>query len=323
MKKISILSAGVFITFIMLFFASCQKDSSLVSRQLSLSNAGKGSANSTSAFGDYNIVTSVSTDGKVWTYTITRARANAKNLSHLIINLQNCTDPNLLSATFANITSATLNGAPANLSPSEGQGTGCDPQATTLNFVKINFTAATSWVLVITYERGYETFATATAWVKAGTSCNMGTIAAPGCPKQDYCSFSQGYFFAPGSVNNGALTLWNVSGLTIGGINYTHAQGRNFWDIDRGRGGNQGMNAFFALGAARLSGVGAQVAADAAIIDAYFTGLNVSSTITLITRNGQTYYYFNLPATNNLVLLSNVVAAGSRINDFIDANHCL
>lgn len=299
---------------------SCTKESSIGNNETTTTGAvsAKPSPKSSSSFGDYSIALSVSSDGKVWTYTITRAKANAKNLSHLIFDLNNCGDQ---SATFANIVSATLNGQPANLSPTEGSGTGCNPQATTTNFVKINFTAASSWVLVLTFDRGYETFATANAWVKAGTSCNIGTLPAPGCPKADYCSFSQGYFFAAGSYNNGASTLW-ANGLTIGGVAYTQANGTSFWSIDRGKGGDQTMNAFFQLGAVRLSGVESEVAADAAIVDAYFSGLKVSSYITTGSDNSGTYQYFSLPASNNNVTKAQAIAAGSNIGTYIDANHC-
>lgn len=300
---------------------SCTKESSITNNEATTGNAAvstKGSPKSGSSFGDYSIALSVSSDGKVWTYTITRAKSSAKNLSHLIFDLNNCGDK---SATFANIVSATLNGQPANLSPTEGSGTGCDPQSTTTNFVKINFTAASSWVLVLTFDRGYETFATANAWVKAGTSCNIGVLPAPGCPKEDYCSFSQGFFFAAGSYNNGASALW-ANGLTIGGVTYTQADGTNFWAIDRGRAGDQTMNAFFQLGAVRLSGVESEVAADAAIIDAYFNGLDVNTIIKTGTSGPNTYQYFEFPAISNDVTKAQVIAAGSAIGAYIDANHC-
>ncbi|MBB1284608.1 hypothetical protein HRH25_09510 [Flavisolibacter sp. BT320] len=296
-------------------FFACQKD---LNSPLVSSNAKKGSPNSTSNFADYNIVTTVSPDGKTWTYTITRAKANAKNLSHLIIDLNNCGDK---SATFADIVSATVNGAPADLSPSEGSGTGCYPQATTTNFIKINFDAATQWVLVITFDRGYEIFETATGWVKAGTSCNTGTIKAPGCPLTDYCSFSQGFFFANGATQNGAAEFW-ADGLTVGGITYTQAHGMNFWDIDKGRGGDQTMNAFFQLGAVRLSEAEAAVADDAALIEMYFTGLNLSSLIKEGMQGNSTFLYFDLPATSNGVTKAQAQAAGSNIGAFINANHC-
>ena len=331
MKKFSAIQlASAFIAAVFILL-SCTKEGRITNNETTTATAAvstKGSPKSTSNFGDYAIALSVSSDGKVWTYTITRAKSSAKNLSHLIFDLNNCGDQ---SATFANIVSATLNGQPANLSPTEGSGTGCDPQSTTTNFVKINFTAATSWVLVLTFDRGYETFATANAWVKAGTSCNIGTLPAPGCPKEDYCSFSQGFFFAPGSSNNGASALW-ANGLTIGGVTYTQADGTNFWNLDKGNGGDQTMNAFFQLGAVRLSGVEDQVTATLSIegvdvnvvdvIDTYFSGLNVTSTITTGYKGPNSYQYLALPATSNGITKAQAVAAGSAIGAYIDANHC-
>lgn len=314
MKKIILLVAiVVFSTF------GCSDETAIVNSDASMSSAStaKPSA-STSQWGDYNISVTVSADGTIWTYTITRLKANAKNLSHFIIDLNNCGDK---SATFGDIIWATVNGSPANLTPTEGSGTTCNPQATTTNFVKFdNLQAATSWVLVLKFDRGYSIADSAAAWIKAGTSCNQGTVSGPGCPTEEYCSFSQGFFFANGAVNNGASQFW-VNGLTIGGVTYTQAQGNNAWFIDRGKGGDQTMNGFFQLGAARLSGVESEVAADAAIIEAYFTGLNVFTT--LVTSSGNNpYTYFNLPAISNGITKSQVIAAGGRIGTFIDANHC-
>ena len=312
-------------------FVGCEKESSSLTDDAA-SATGKQSArkpnnNSTSSFGDYNIVTTVSADGETWTYTITKAKPNAKNLSHLIIDLNNCLTDQTQSATFANIVWATVNGAPANLVPTEGSGTGCDPQSTTTNFIKINFSSASSWVLVIKFDRGYYVVDNATGWLKAGTSCNTGTIKAPGCPITNYCSFSQGFYFAPGSHQNNADAVWAAAGgLTIGGINYTHADGRNFWDIDKGKAGDQAMNAFFQLGAVRLSGssVESQVQAHADIIDAYFAGINLNNAIATATApNGSTYQYFVLPAANaNGTTKAAAIAAGAAIGSFIDANHC-
>lgn len=138
------------------------------------------SANSVSNSGDYNVAVAVSRDGTEWTYTITRAVSKAKTLSHFIIDLNNC---GRQSATFADIISATVNGSPANLSPTEGSRTGCNPQEITTNFVKFDVEEATSWVIILKYTRGYEIFTTGASWLKAGTSCNQAVISAPGCPK--------------------------------------------------------------------------------------------------------------------------------------------
>ena len=316
MKKI------ILILFVTLFTLSCSNEQVKVDSQAIITTNSTAltakAAASTSNWGDYNIAVSVSADGSVWTYNITRAKANAKNLSHFIIDLKNC---GINSATFGDIIWATVNGNPADLSPTEGSGTTCNPQATTDNFVKFANvpTSTTGWTLVLKFDRGYEIFATGAAWLKAGTSCNQGVIAAPGCPKEERCSFSQGYFFANGADNNGASDLW-INGLIIGGINYTQTQGNLAWSIDRGRGGDQTMNGFFQLGAVRLSGAESEVAADAAIIDAYFNGINIFATI--VTVNTPTYQYFNLPASSGGYTKAQVVAAGAKIGEYIDANHC-
>ena len=81
------------------------------------------------------------------------------------------------------------------------------------------------------------------------------------------------------------------------------------------------MNGFFQLGAVRLSGVEAEVAADALIIDTYFTGLDIFSKL-VTTTGSNPYSYFNLPATSNGVTKAQVSAAGGRIGSYVDANHC-
>ncbi|MEN9907047.1 MAG: hypothetical protein RLZZ540_188 [Bacteroidota bacterium] len=273
--------------------------------------ATKGSLASTSNFSDYGISVSVSPDGSLWTYTITKSKTSAKTLSHFIISLDNCGEN---SATFSDVISATINGVSTDISNIEGSGTGCNPQETTTNFIKFpSFSAANSWTIVIQFDRGYETFNTSAAWIKAGSSCNQGTVAAPGCPKEDRCSFSQGYFFSNGTNNNGASVLW-VNGLTIGGVSYTKTEGMNLWDLNNGKGKDTTLNAFFQLGAVRLSGAESEVTTYATIIDAYFNGINAINSFI----NGR----FVLPDTAGGYTKDQVKAAGSAIGSFIDANHC-
>lgn len=279
--------------------------------------------NSTSAVGDYNVSCVVTENGSLWTYTITKSNAKAKNLSHFIIDLNNCGSE---SATFANIQWATTNGSPADLSPTEGSGTGCSPQSSTTNFIKINVPAATTLVIVIKFERGYEKFINATAWFKAGTSCNVGLVDAPGCPIEDYCTYSQGYFFGNGANNNGASAFW-TNGLVVGGYTYNQVNGDYIWNIDKGPGGDSTLNAFFQLGAVRLSGVENYVdggAAAAAIIDAYFTGITGGILATeTIGNNGQnSYQYFNLPSSSGGYTKAQVVAAGQVFAAYVETNHC-
>ncbi|MFZ9982845.1 MAG: hypothetical protein ACO3FI_12525 [Cyclobacteriaceae bacterium] len=345
----------LFVLASMTLWMACTEDSGMLNPSDEASSA---SSNSTSRWGDYNYNVEVSDDGTKWTYTISKVSSKSKNLSHFIIDLQNCGDQ---SATFANLISATVNGQAADIRPNEGQGTGCDPYAATTNFVKINFPiAASTYVIVITFDSGYDVFAGARAWQKAGTSCNIGTVGAPGCPKGSKCSFSQGFFFANGSWRNDADVIWeDNNGLTIGGYNYSHDNGTTLWETDKGKGGDQTLNAFFQLGAVRLSGTEASVSVeDVALIDKYFelVGRSIVTNcgsfdcsvndpvcyglVTLQPCNknrqptGNPYTYVNLPAsvsytvtveditTTVTITKAEVQAAGSRIGAFIDANHC-
>jgi hypothetical protein len=277
--------------------------------------ASKGSVKSGSSLGDYTLGLVVTENGSLWTYTITKASSASKNLSHFIINLGNCGDQ---SATFSDIDYATVNGVAASFVNTEGSGTTCDPQSATNNFVKIAgpFTSATSWVIVIKFDRGYEQFLTQ-GWIKAGTTCSPGTIIGPGCPITEYCSLSQGYYFANGSFTNGADEIWTAAGgLTIGSQNYTHTEASALWLVNTGKGGIDEMRAFFQLGALRLSDVApAELASDMAIIESYFAALPkvVAGTCT----SGKLSY-----PCFNLLPNADVKAAAGRIGTWISEHHC-
>ena len=270
-----------------------------------LEKPGKG-GNSGSAYTDYNVVVTQNADGSEWTYTITKSKANSKNLSHFIVNLGNCGEE---SATYSDVIWATVNGNPANMAPTEGSGTTCNPQASTTNFIKFNVDSGTSWVIVIKFDRGYYV-AQSTSWIKAGTSCNTGTVDAPGCPREEYCSFSQGFYFAGG--NNDSYLAF-VNGLTIGDVTYTREQALAEWDANTGQGADAAMRGFFQLGALLLSELdieGAGLSAEAALIETYFTNLNVVTAVS------------PLPNVNNDITKDQVSAAAGTIGDWIDANHC-
>jgi len=308
----------VFFTIVLVaFWTACADDSqNLIGPDADA--ASKGSIKSTSTLGDYNYNLSVSSDGKVWTYTISKAKSTAKTLSHFIINLQNCGEN---SASFSDIDYATVNGLPASFVNTEGSGTACNPQLVTQNFVKFgNFSAASSWVIVIYFERGYGVV-DSNIWVKAGTSCNttVATGIAPGCPISDYCALSQGYFFSKGSENNGSDLLWNIQpGVTVGGQTYTHEEGRIFWDANK-RGQSSIIRAFFQISALKLSGAlpsDPSILADMATIDAWYA-LQPRIEVTF----GGTCSFpdgcFNIGVAS-----PEAAAAAGRIGAFIANNHC-
>jgi len=297
----------------------------------------KANINSTSSFNDYNIAVTVSTDGTEWTYSITKKAVailsgkTPKDLSHFIINLQNCVTDPTLSATFSDILYAKVNGQPANFANSEGSGTGCNPQEVTTNFVKIDdIASASSWVIVIKFDRGYQKVTTK-GWIKAGSSCNIGDITGPGCPITDQCSYGQGRFFANGYDNNGSIAQWpldanNNPSLTIGGKNYSPSETHALWAANTGLGLSEVMKAFFELGALKLSDVApAELAAAMSTIESYFSGIPKVTVSTCTKQNGPntvTYNCITLPDTSNGVSATSVRAAADTIGEWITANEC-
>lgn len=119
------------------------------------------------------------TDGITWTYVITKTGKN--RLSHFILNLSNCDFSNLLSPSL--IKEATVNGLPADLSTSEGNGTGCDVESVTSNFIKFdNLADVDVHTIVFVLERPFHNYQFTTAWLKAGNSCFTQEVHGPCCP---------------------------------------------------------------------------------------------------------------------------------------------
>lgn len=328
---------SIFLTMAMVvFWTACSDDTSnLRGPGVNDASAGiKANINSTSSFNDYTIVVTSSTDGTEWTYTISKKAVaittgkTPKDLSHFIINLQNCGDE---SATFSDILYATVNGQPANFVNSEGSGTGCNPQDITTNFVKIDdMPSASSWVIVIKFDRGYQKVTTK-GWIKAGSSCNIGDIQGPGCPITDQCSYGQGRFFANGFDTNGSVAQWPLDGnnnpiLTIGGKNYSPTETHALWAVNTGQGMSEVMKAFFQLGALILSDVApAELADEMTTIENYFSGIPKVTVSTCTKQNGPntvTYNCIILPDTSNGVSAATVRAAAGVIGEWISANEC-
>jgi hypothetical protein len=320
-----------FISTILIFglitiWASCTDDSdNLNTANDAAADKAKANINSTSSYSDYDITVDVSSDGSEWTYTIAKKLLASgkwsKDISHLIINLENCDEE---SATFSDILWATINGQPADFGTSEGSGTGCNPQEITTNFVKFDgFASASSWTIVIKYDRGYEKVIT-NAWIKAGSSCNMGDIYGPGCPITDQCSFGQGRFFAEGYDNNGSIDQWPLKNgnptLTIGGKDYSPAETHALWEANTGQGLSQEMSAFFQLAALLLSEVApAELLDEMTLIENYFLGLPKVIVSECTKQNGPNTVTFDCI---NLPINEDVKDAAGVIGTWIGDNKC-
>jgi hypothetical protein len=117
------------------------------------------------------------TDGITWTYVITKTGKNA--LSHFIINLSNCDFSNLLSPEL--IESATVNGQPADLDTSAGNGTGCE--VTSTNIIKFdNLPEADVHTIVFVLKQQFHNYQSTEVWLKAGNSCLEYQVPGACCP---------------------------------------------------------------------------------------------------------------------------------------------
>lgn len=316
---------GILIFGLITFWASCTDDSENLKNAAAAADKAKANINSTSSYGDYNINVEVSSDGSEWTYTIAKKLLSSgkwsKDISHLIINLENCDEE---PATFSDILWATVNGQPADFGTTEGSGTGCNPQDKTINFVKLDgFPSTSTWTIVIKFDRGYQKVKT-NAWIKAGSSCNMGEIDGPGCPITDQCSYGQGRFFAEGYDNNNSIDQWPLKDgnptLTIGGKDYSPEETHALWEANTGQGLSPEMKAFFQLGALLISEVApAELVDEMTLIENYFFNLDKVVVSECTKQNGP-----NTVKYDCIILPSNedVQDAAGVIGAWIDANKC-
>lgn len=121
----------------------------------------------------------VTTDGTTWTYVITKTGKNA--LSHFILNLNNCDWSNLLTPSM--IESATVNGSPAQLETSAGNGTGCNVEEISTNIIKFdNLPDVDVHTIVFTLKQQFHNYQLTTVWLKAGNTCFTQEVHGPCCP---------------------------------------------------------------------------------------------------------------------------------------------
>ena len=126
---------------------------------------------------DVAVATSDAGGGTTWTYTVTKATSQTKDLGYFIIDFNNCGEQ---SPSIDHIVSATVNGVDwlNNLESSEGR-TGCDVDSP--NIVKFdNLPAADTTVIQFTLDGVYPIVET-TGWLKAGHMCIRRGLLGPGC----------------------------------------------------------------------------------------------------------------------------------------------
>ena len=137
----------------------------------------------------------------------------------------------------------------------------------------------------------------------ANTGCCVRTVPGIGCKQDEFCSFSQGLFFA-------SPHQWPVATVTVGGYVYTEAEGREIWNCSNAGGMKDSKKGFAQVAALKLSGLyppttgDAQTDADVVTIETWLAGLGKLSCANLPTGNAA------------------VAAAAGRIGTWITENHC-
>lgn len=130
------------------------------------------------------------------------------------------------------------------------------------------------------------------------------------CQTQQFCAFSQGYWFAKPNVVWPDVNGGNYGQVTIGGFDYTQNEGKTIWNTSNKGGIKTVKKAFLQVAAIKLSGgtsnnLPASVWADIQLIESWlnqFGKLNLN----------------NFPSIKDQAVFS----AAGRLGDWIDQNHC-
>lgn len=129
------------------------------------------------------------------------------------------------------------------------------------------------------------------------------------CPTQQFCAYSQGYWFAKPNVIWPDVNGPNYGQVTIGGYDYTQSEGIAIWKTSNKGGIRDSKKAFLQVAAIKLSGgtssnLPASVWTDVQLIESWLSTLGKLSPNNLLTGN------------------KTVSAAAGRLGDWIDQNHC-
>ncbi|MER2996331.1 hypothetical protein [Pontibacter populi] len=189
-------------------------------------------------------------NGKTWMFTVQKtADGNVSNIGSLLLTLTGCDDQRI-ALSSANVVSASVTGSmEQSLAPSykEGNGSACDMSAET-GYLKLSdfqekLTDGSVYTVRFTLSEAIQV-KTAIVWARIGNSCYPVAVNGPGC-EMDLCGEGQGAFHKPGS--------WNGYTVTLGGYNYTEAEGLSIMTPNgNSAGGLKDSRASFSQGATVL-----------------------------------------------------------------------
>lgn len=302
---------------ISMIFSGCQRETKdLVNNQPELAAKGKPAVSGVCNSNAYVVSLETKTESSgnwTWTWSVQNpnpgngTNGTSQDLSHWGMQFGQCFSwADVVGASYSMDGNTWTSFTPTyKVDPSQS----CVTTAVLKYDVGTNGTAKTYYRLVLS--KNYSIDPNAFAYYKSGARmpCCTFTFNGVGCPIVDEgCSLSQGYWFANGNhiwpdVNGAA-----AGNVTIGGFNYTEAEGRDIWNTSNAGGLRDSKKAFLQVAAIKLSGSSvsptAAVWADVAICEAWLATLGKLSPA-------------NLPTGN-----ASVSTAAGNIGDWINTNHC-
>lgn len=154
-------------------------------------------------------------------------------------------------------------------------------------------------------------------YFKSGTNtgCCYNTYAnlGIGCPEEETCSFSQGYWFANNEAHPDGVHPWSTD-VVIGGKTYTNAEGLAIWNTPNTKGIKDSKKAFTQLASIRLSGADETdpaISGAIAVIEGWLASIPKLSPA-----------YLPNQTAAEIATFGNAKAAADAISAFINAYHC-
>ena len=292
-----------------------QKEAARVSAPSAIFSTTLPSTGESSCAGPYTITleTVISNGDGTYTWTWSAQNPNPgnglngtlQNLSHWNITLGTCVtlEDVLSAATSPNGTDWTAFTATYEVDNSYNT-PNCN--LTTVNVLKFNLgtSGSAKSYYRLTIDKNVAVDPAVTAYYKSGAATKCGTFCFPGfgCEVEEGCSFSQGYWFAKPKL------VW-AGTVTVGGHEYTQAEGKAIWTSSNAGGIADAKKAFLQVASIKLSGnnvlAAATVWADVQIVETWLSSLPKLT-----------------PANLKSWANSDAAAAADRISEWIILHHC-
>lgn len=266
-----------------------------------------------------------------WTWSVVNpnpgngvVEGTVQNLSHWDITLGNCVKFEDVVSGATSPDGITWNAFTPAYEQDNAMYNTCNLSTGSVIKFNLGTVAASKSYYQITINQNIQVDPTATAFYKGGVNTGCGTICFPGfgCKQEgplEGCALSQGYWFAkPGVVwpdVNGAAD----GQVTIGGKNYTQAEGIAIWNTSNAGGISDAKKGFCQVAAILLSGDNVFTTSSVwPYVASVQSWLGTKAKLSANGLNGTLKVQPKSAATTNAAAGS----AAGKIGDWINNNHC-